>query len=142
MELQREVKIARPVAEVFAFVSDPGNLPAWQPSVAEVRREPGEPAAGSRFTEVRQFMGKRFESTVEIAELEPQRVFTIRVVDGPVPVTIRHGFEESDGGTRLTLSGRAEPRGAMRFAAAAMTRAADHEAKGNLARLKALLESR
>ena len=142
MELRREVAIARPVPEVFAFVSDPANLSAWQPGVVEVRREPGELAAGSRFVEVRHFMGTRFESTVEIAELEPDRTFTIRVVDGHVPVTIRHTFEEADGGTWLMLSGRAAPKGAMRFAAGAMTRAADHEAKGNLERLKALLEAR
>jgi len=142
VRLERDIVIGRPVAEVFAYVSEPANLPSWQPAVAEVRRPEGELAAGSSFGETRTFVGKRFETTVEVVELEPDRSFAIRVVGGPVPISVRHSFEPADGGTRVTISGEVELRGALRVAGALMAKAAAHDAGASLARLKALLEQR
>ncbi len=34
---QHTVEIERPIAEVFAFVTEPENYPKWQPSLLEVR---------------------------------------------------------------------------------------------------------
>jgi uncharacterized protein YndB with AHSA1/START domain len=127
---------------VFSFVADPANLPSWQPAVLEVRGPEGPVTVGSRFGETRQFVGKRFETTVEIVELEPEHVFGIYVVDGPIPITVRHLFDPADGGTRVTISGEAELRGAKRIAGGVMAKAAEHDAGANLARLKALLEQR
>lgn len=142
MKVERSATIARPVADVFAFVSDPRNLPAWQPAVSEIRLEGERAAAGSRFVEVRQFVAKRFESTVEVTELEPDRVFAIRVVDGPVPVAVRHLFEpDGDGGTKLTLAAEAQLSGLKRLGAGVMVKAAERDAEASLARLKRLLES-
>lgn len=143
MKLSREVRIARPPADVFAFVSEPRNLPAWQRAVSEVRRDDGPVAAGTRFVEVRSFVGKRFESAVEVVELEDDRLFTIRVVSGPVPVTVRHVFEPADAGTvtRLTLTAEAKPHGLLRLGAGVMAKAAEHDAEVGLTRLKTLLEA-
>jgi uncharacterized protein YndB with AHSA1/START domain len=35
---ETEVRIARPIKEVFAYVSDPLNLPRWNSAVQAVRR--------------------------------------------------------------------------------------------------------
>jgi uncharacterized protein YndB with AHSA1/START domain len=142
VNLQREITIARPPAEVFAFVSDPGNLPTWQRSVLEVRDADAQTAVGGRFQEVRHFVGKRFETTVEIVELEQERVFSVRVIDGPLPLTVRHLFEPAGEGTRLVIKVEARPQGLMRLAAAPMAKAAEHDAEVNLAHLKTLLEDR
>ncbi len=32
---QHAIEIERPVAEVFAFVTEPSNYPRWQPSLVE-----------------------------------------------------------------------------------------------------------
>ena len=90
MRLERDIVIGRPVGDVFSYVSEPANLPSWQPAVVEVRRPEGGIDVGSRFGETRNFVGKRFQTTVEIVELERDKVFAIRVVDGPLPLTIRH----------------------------------------------------
>jgi carbon monoxide dehydrogenase subunit G len=141
MNLERDTTIARPPSDVFAFVSEPRNLPRWQPAVNEVTRDDGPVAVGSTFVEARSFVGKTFRSTIEIAELEQDRVFTIRVVDGPVPLTVRHAFEPSGDGTHLTIAMEAQPRGLMRAASGAMAKAADKDVQANLATLKQLLES-
>ena len=71
MKAERSTTIARPPGEVFEFVSDPRNLPKWQPAVSEVTLHGDEVSVGARFEESRQFVGKRFRSTVEVTELEP-----------------------------------------------------------------------
>ena len=141
MRLERDIVIGLPVGDVFSYVSEPANLPSWQPAVLEVRRPEGGIAVGGRFGETRNFVGKRFQTTVEIVELERDKVFAIRVVDGPLPLTIRHVFEPEGDGTRLTIVGEAELRGPMRMAGGVMAKAAERDAGANLARLKALLEN-
>ncbi len=106
MRLERDIVIGRPVGDVFSYVSEPANLPSWQPAVVEVRRPEGEIDVGSRFGETRNFVGKRFQTTVEVVALEPDRLFGIRVVDGPLPITIHHLFEPAGDGTRLTIPAR------------------------------------
>jgi carbon monoxide dehydrogenase subunit G len=140
MRLERDIVIDRPAADVFAFVSEPRNLPAWQHSVVEVSRDDGPVEVGTRFAEVRHFLGKRFASTVEVIELEPHRSFAVRIVDGSVPATIYHLLETLGEKTRLTVVGEAKPTGLLRFAAGAMAKAAEHEGQADLARLKTLLE--
>ena len=59
------VVIARPVEEVFAFVTDARNNPQWQASSGLRRTEqiPEEPVGvGTRITEVWRFMGIESES--------------------------------------------------------------------------------
>ena len=95
MRLERDIVIGRPVGEVFSYVSEPANLPSWQPAVVEVRRPEGEIDVGSHFGETRNFVGKRFQTTVEVIELEQDSVFGIRVVRRPAadhgPPSVRAG---------------------------------------------------
>ena len=65
MRVERSIVVARPQEEVFAFVVNLENLSSWQQEVVEVRLN-GPLEAGARYTEVRTFLGKRFESTVEV----------------------------------------------------------------------------
>ena len=68
MRYELAVEIARPPAEVWAYLADPTHLPQWQADVEEVRDAPGGPLGlGATFTEVRSFLGKRAESTLEVA---------------------------------------------------------------------------
>ena len=142
MRLERAIVIERPAAEVFAFVSDPTNLPAWQSTVLGVQVDGGPVAVGSRFGDVRDFGPRRFETTVEVTALEPCRRLDLHVTGAPVPIDIRHVFEEENGATRMRISIEGQPRRALRLAAIAMTKAAEHVIEGDLARLKRVLEAR
>ena len=48
MRYELAVEIARPPAEVYAYLADPTHLPEWQEDVEEVRDAPGRPAVGGR----------------------------------------------------------------------------------------------
>jgi uncharacterized protein YndB with AHSA1/START domain len=96
--------VARPVAEVFAYVTDPATLPEWQGSDGVEPLTPGPVGPGSRFREVRALLGRRLVSITEVTAYEPDRRFDIRIVSGPAPVDDRWAFEAIPGGTRLHFS--------------------------------------
>jgi uncharacterized protein YndB with AHSA1/START domain len=140
---EREIVIARPPAEVFAYLADLRHLPEWQGSVEEVRPAGDAPLRqGARFAEVRRVAGRRVESTLEVETHDPGRELTVRVVSGPVRGSIRHLFEETGDGTRLRIVGTLAGGGLRGLAGPLLERAARREAEADLRRLKQLLEAR
>jgi len=136
---RRTIEIARPPEDVFAFVTDLDNLPRWQPTVREVRWD-GELHEGAEFEETREMLGRRARSWLEVAVLDPPRELSIRVVEGPIPLTVRHLLEPTGEGTRLTLEAEGEAGGLMRLAAPIAERAAARQASQDLELLKRLVE--
>jgi uncharacterized membrane protein len=140
---EQEIAIARPPAEVFAYLADLRHLPEWQGSVEEVRPEDDAPLRrGARFTEVRKVAGRRVESTLEVEAHDPDRELTVRVVSGPVRGSIRHLLEPSGDGTQLRIVGTLAGGGLRGLAGPLLERAARREAAADLRRLKQLLEAR
>jgi carbon monoxide dehydrogenase subunit G len=86
-------------------------------------------------------LGRRATSRLEVTELDPPREFSIRVVEGPVALGVRHLLEPVGDGTRLTLEAEGEAGGLMRLAAPLAERAAARQAGQDLERLKSLLEA-
>jgi uncharacterized protein YndB with AHSA1/START domain len=114
------VGIARPPEEVFAFVTDPAKLSAWQDAEEVEQLTDGPVRAGTRFREVHKVMGRRRVELTEVVECDPCRLFCIRVVEGP-PVDGRWEFTQTPGGgTRLTLTPFAHLPGRARIANRAM----------------------
>jgi uncharacterized protein YndB with AHSA1/START domain len=138
VRLADSVEIARPPEEVYAYLADPSNLPAWQGAVAEVRWRGGAAAQGDRFEEERTFIGKRATSTVEVRAAEPGREFSVAVVAGPVRVSARHLLEAAGEGTALRVEVEAES--VPRLVAGMAARAARRQTGQDLARLKNILE--
>lgn len=138
MRLEHTVEIERPPEDVYAFLSNPANLPRWQSEVSEVR-----PESQTRFTEVRMFVGRRVESTLDVTAAEPGREFAIRSVAGPLTFSVRHLLEPAgEGRTRLTVTGESEaPAGRFfKLGGRLLARAAERHFREDFARLKALLE--
>lgn len=136
---RRTIEISRPSEDVFDFLTDLDNLPRWQPTVRDVRWD-GELEEGSEFEETRELLGRRGRSRMEVTRLDAPREFSLRVVEGPVPLTVRHLLEPTEAGTRLTLQAEGEAGGLMRLAAPIAERAAARQAGQDLERLKRLIE--
>ena len=143
MKLEHSLEIALPPAEVYAYLADPANLPAWQEEIEAVERDgEGVLTAGETFTERRSFLGRSLESKVEVIAAEPGREFTIRTRAGPLPFTVRHLLEPTpDGGTALTVVGEASVPRAIRLVAGGAARAARGRFEGDFTRLKQVLEA-
>ena len=135
------IEIARTPEEVFAYLTDVANLTAWQSGVhaAEIVGG-GEPHAGAQIAESRQLLGRDVHTTLEIAEYEPPRLFTVRALDGPVRFTVRHELEPADEGTRLTVVGEGDAGLLPGFAAGIMARRVEKEFRRDFERLQQLLE--
>jgi carbon monoxide dehydrogenase subunit G len=128
------VEIARTPEDVFDYLTDVANLPAWQSGVHSASRD------GDRIHESRHLLGRELTTTLAIDEEERPRVFAIRAVDSPVPFTVRHTLEPSGTGTRLTVLGEGDAGLLPGFAAGIMARRAEKQFRKDFERLKRLLE--
>src|SRR5919205_769589 len=98
------VEIAKPVHEVWEYLTDPENVPEWQTSaVSSHQLSDGPIGVGTHLADERRFLGRRARSEVEVTEFEPERLFTLHGISGPVRFTVRHRLEERGGGLRRRM---------------------------------------
>jgi carbon monoxide dehydrogenase subunit G len=126
------IEIARTPDDVFAYLTDVSNLPAWQAGVKSATLRDGQ------IEESRSLLGRELRTSLEIVEQEEPRLFTLRALDGPVPFTVRHELEPAGGGTRLTVTAEGDVPG---FAARLLARQAEKQFRKDFERLKQILES-
>ena len=142
-KIEFSVDVQRPVEEVFAYLTDPANLPEWQAGAIEGRLEGTGPIAkGARLHETRKLLGRRFETTLEVTEYEPNRRFALRSVSGPIQFRVDHSFEPANGGTKLTVEGEGESGGFFKLAEPLVIRQVERQTKNDFQTLKELLEER
>jgi carbon monoxide dehydrogenase subunit G len=136
------IEVGRTPEDVFAYLTDVSNLPAWQSGVHTAQVEDaGSPRVGARIRESRHMLGRELNTTLEITEYDPPRVFALRALDSPVPFVVRHELEPDDGGTRLTVIGSGDAGLLPGFAAGIMARRAEKQFRKDFERLKRLLEA-
>ena len=141
VRVEHSVEIACPPAEVFAFLTDPANLPRWQESCLAAEAAERPLTTGTRITERRRFLGREARTQVEVVQLEPGRLYELESVDGPLPFTVRHELEPCAVGTRVRVVAEAEPGRFLRFTSRIVDRVVREATRADFARLKALLES-
>ena len=117
MRVEQVFTVRRPPGEVFAYMTDPANLAAWQTSKVSV--EPltdGPPRQGYRIKERTKVGLRQWDQVVEFTEFEPGRAFSTRIVEGAMPVDGRWTFEEEGaGGTRVRFVAEGPLTGPMRL---------------------------
>jgi uncharacterized protein YndB with AHSA1/START domain len=136
VRVELTIEIRRPVADVFAYVTDPEHLPEWQESAVAIRK-----ISDRRWEEERRIAGRRVECEVEMTELEPEKRFKLRSHAAPVELEVEHLLSETDGGTRIEVEAEGRAHGLMRFAEGAIQSRAQKELEADFDRLKAILES-
>ena len=136
--------IDRPVGDVFAYVTDPQKLSTWQTNTVSVTQEGDGPLrVGSRLREVHRGPGgKELPSLVEVSELEPDRTFALRMLEGPLPIHGRIELEPVGAGTRMAFTAHGEPTGLMRLAQPLVGRAVKRQLAQHCANLKDVMEGR
>ena len=144
VDVQVEVNVDRPVADVASFAGDPGNAPQWYANITSVSWQTPPPVSvGSRKEFVAHFLGRTLTYTYEVVELEPNRRLVMRTADGPFPMETTYTWTELDGGaTRMTLRNRGTPAGFAKLTAPMMERAMRRATTKDVLRLKHLFESR
>lgn len=144
VDVTTEIVIGRPIAEVAGYAGDPSNAPEWYANIKSIEWQTPPPIAiGSKLDFVAQFLGRQITYTYEVTELEPEHKLVMRTAQGPFPMETTYTWDHAGHGrTRMTLRNHGEPSGFSRITAPAMARAVRRANEKDLARLKAILESR
>ena len=137
------VVVNRPAEEVFTYLTDPNKLSEWQTMVLEARQEsPGAMTQGTRVTDVRKFLGRRFETTSEVTAYEPNKRADFKAVSGPIPFQISHTLEAVGGATSIKVVAEGEPGGFFKLAEPIVAAQAERQFRNDYSTLKDLLEAR
>ena len=140
-DVTAERVIARPRAEVAAYVTDWRNDPSWIGALRNVRLVTDGPLRiGSQVARVASFLGRRIEYVNEVVELEPDARLVMRSVRAPFPMTVTYEFEDAeDGGTRVRIRAGGDASGFYRLAGPLLSRAGERGIRGDLERLANVL---
>lgn len=142
VDVQTEVVIDRPAAEVASYAGDPSNAPRWYRNIDSVEWKTHPPlAVGSKLGFVAHFLGRRLEYTYEVTAFDPERRLVMRTAEGPFPMETTYAWEPlDDRRTRMTLRNRG---GGYSIIPPALQRAAVRRAtQRDLVALKRILEQR
>ena len=71
MRYRREIQVATPADDTFAYLADFANTAEWDPGIAEARRlTPAPTAVGSRFEVIALFRGRRQRFEYVVTEFD------------------------------------------------------------------------
>jgi uncharacterized protein YndB with AHSA1/START domain len=109
--------IARPVDEVFAFLTDLERMPLWVPGMTEGSvTSDGPLEAGSTLLYRGAFLGRSLEMPFVCTGLTENKHFSTRTTGGPFYLETDAVLEPTAGGTRVTTAYRGESRGFFKLA--------------------------
>lgn len=133
---ETDVRIERPIEDVFAYVSNPGNFPYWNSAVTAVR----ESEPGSTYVMERRLPTGRALNELRIVSLDRPRKFAIRTTSGPTPFSYLYRFSAENGETVVQLDAEVELEGVASLLPQLARRAVKKGVDDNFATLKAILE--
>jgi len=135
------VSVARPIDEVFAFVSDARNRPSWDESVDSEELTSPEPiGVGSTVRTRMRSMGRDYEIDWEIAEHDPPTHQRIESTSGPLPTTLVYDLAGDGESTSVRFSVTGRPTGLLRLMQPVIARSTQRNLDTAFARLKTVLE--
>jgi carbon monoxide dehydrogenase subunit G len=142
IQVEDEIEIRRELEHVFDFVSDGERLPAWMAGVKRARRTspPGPLGPGTTYAIVGKVLGRPVESRYELTDHQPGRSFSARMESRFFCLEETYRFEEQEGATKVSLSGRAIPLGRFKLLGPVLFLATQRQVRTDHRRLKQVLE--
>jgi uncharacterized protein YndB with AHSA1/START domain len=139
---ETDVHIARPLEEVFAYVSEPLNFPDWNSAVQTVRRTPaGDTRVGSTYLMERELPTGHAVNELEVVAREWPSEFAIRTTAGPTPFLYRYGFSTENKETVVQLNAEIDLSGPAALLPKLARRGVKQGVDDNFATLKQILET-
>lgn len=141
VDAKAEIEIARPRAEVFAFITDVSKDTTWtQGLVSAVQTTEGPFGIGTKIDRESRFLGRHFAYTLDVTDLVDDERVAMTTTSAPFPMTVTYTLEDADGGTRMTIVSTGNPRGFFRLVGSVLNAAVTKAIRADLAALKAALE--
>ena len=143
VKVETSVVIKRPIEEVFDYLTDCTNNPAWFSMVLDAHWTSPEPhELGATGVMTARFLGRRFQLPFEVVEYERPRRSAIRSSSGPFPINGAYTFEQVERGTRVASSMEGSTNGFFKLADSLLGPMVKRGMRADLANLKTLLEAR
>jgi uncharacterized membrane protein len=103
--VSQKVTIDKPVQNVFDYLTNVDNHPAWQAGIQSAAiTPPGAVGLGSVYSYVTEVMGTKYESRMEVSAFEPNRVWQVKVVGMPNAPITTYNFEDAGGVTNMMIT--------------------------------------
>lgn len=142
LRAETSVVINRPAEDIEAFLNDLDNQSQWISGYIEMRSlTEGPLRPGHKYLDVRQTLGRRLESTVEITEYVPNQSRTFKTIEGPIPWEATLTLESVEGGTRVNYTIEGETKGIFKLADPIVARIIQRQVETDFINLKDLLEA-
>lgn len=142
VDVQAEIHLRVPRADVAAFAASPDNAPAWYRNIFSARWLSEPPLRlGSKVAFTAHFLGRALDYTYEIVELVPGEKLVMRTSQGPFLMQTTYTWSDDGNGTFMTLRNNGEPRGFSVVAGALMAPMMRRAMRKDLATLKEILET-
>ena len=141
MQWKSSIKIDRPVAEVFRFVTDADGGTKWHRANRISPVSEGPIGLGSTYRVEGRFLFWKFDSRSEVTAFEENRLVEYSSDTGMYAYTLRYELEPIEGGTQFTEIGEANPKGLLKFAIRLFAGGAKSNSERGLKLLKTELES-
>jgi uncharacterized membrane protein len=141
--IRESVELARPRDEVFRYVADFENLPAFCETSASVRKlTEGPIGRGTLFEQVFRLPVGRMRANVELVEFEAGRRFVYQSDSGPRVRGTCAFTDIGSGRTRLEYTVELRPRGGFRLLAPLFSLMLGRQTRADLRKLRQLLGER
>lgn len=137
---RNQVTIQRPVADVFAFIADGLNGPAWRSGILDIAHVTGSGVGATYKQGVKGPGGRRVDADYRVTAFEPGRRLAFEAIAGPVRPTGEYLLEDVGGATRVTFALQAQLGGVQRLLMGGMVQKTMEAEVAALANLKRVLE--
>ncbi|MGE5073023.1 MAG: SRPBCC family protein [Anaerolineae bacterium] len=136
------IHIARPVEQVFAYLTDSRHLRDWQSNLIEIQQLTDGPlSAGTRFREVRQAGSNRSEAQAEVTRFDAAAgQFSTRTLTKP-QVTVDYSLHKEGDGTRLSYQFEMLTTGMAPAMEPIIAAAIQKDTSADIEKLKVILEA-
>jgi carbon monoxide dehydrogenase subunit G len=133
------IYVARPVGEVWDYMTNAANDPEWSEGTIESRRD-GELTVGSIRTFKAKFMGRELETVNECVECNPPHRLVEHSTSGPIDLMQAIDLAEADGVTNIIFTLEGEVGGFFKVAEGMVAKQAQSTLDNSLSALKSVLE--
>jgi uncharacterized membrane protein len=141
LKFNESVHIQQPVQRVFSYATDLTNNMQWQSDILGAEQTSEGPfGLGATYRCINRFMGQEIETEGVISEYDPEKKCSFKFTSGPVTGESRFFFESAAEGTKFTAAGELSI-DLFRLAGFLFSRMARKQIKGDLSKLKQILEN-
>ena len=123
MRVRRIVTAEKPLAEVFAYLSDFTTTTEWDPGTVQTVLTSGDGGFGTEYLNTSKFAGRETQLTYVVEDLVPNRHISLRGENKTVIAHDSMTFRDNGGQTEVTYTADFTFKGMARLVAPLMKRA-------------------